>query len=136
MLGRAELARRAGEQHLAVGEHEQLARIAFGLGDVVGREDDARAGGDARVDELPEPRALARIERRRRLVEQQHRGVGDQADRDVDALAVAAGEAADLIAGALAQTGLLEHPSTAASASATPSRRANSRRFSATDSFE
>jgi hypothetical protein len=35
---------------------------------------------------------VGRIERRRRLVEQQHRMVGDEAARDVDALLLAAGK--------------------------------------------
>ena len=45
-----------------------------------------------------------------RLVEQQHRRVGEQADGDVHALAVAARQRAELVAGAVAQPGLLEHP--------------------------
>ena len=61
-------------------------------------------------DELPQALALARVQRRGRLVEQQHRRVGEQADRDVHPLAVAARERAELVARAVAQAGLLEHP--------------------------
>ena len=58
---------------------------------------------------LPQALALARIERRGRLVEHQHRRVREQAERDVDALAVAAREAVHPLVGALPQAGLLEH---------------------------
>ena len=50
------------------------------------------------------------IERRRRLVEQQRRRLAQQADRDVDALLVAAREPADLLVGAVLEAGLGEHP--------------------------
>ena len=109
MLGAAKPLRRPGEEHLAVREDEELTRVALGLGDVVGRKGDARPTGDARQDELPKARALARVERRARLVEQQHGGIRDQADRDVDALAVAAREPADGLVCALAQASLVEH---------------------------
>src|SRR5260370_967291 len=82
----------------------------LGWGDVVRREDDARAVLDQLRDEAPQPLALARVERRRRLVEQQHARVGEQPDGDVHALAVAAGELAELVVGARRQAGLLEHP--------------------------
>ena len=60
--------------------------------------------------ELPQALALARVEAGRRLVEQQHRGLGEQPDRDVDPLLVAAREGPDLVVAALAEPGLLEHP--------------------------
>ncbi len=89
-----------------------------------------------RADELPQALALAGIERRGGLVEGEHRRVGDQSERDVHALAVAAGQPLHALVRALAQAGLLEHPRDRASGSATRSRRANSRRFSTTESFE
>ena len=47
--GLLELGRRAGEQQLAVDQHEHAVGVALGLGDVVGREDDGRpAAGEAR----------------------------------------------------------------------------------------
>ena len=72
--------------------------VAVGLLDVVRGVDDGRALAREAQDELPQARALARIERGARLVEQQHLGLGEQADRDVHALAVAARERAHLIA--------------------------------------
>src|SRR2546423_1650304 len=67
-----ELARRAGEQQLAVRQHEQAVRVAVRLLDVVGRVHDRRPGLRAREDELPQALALARVEGGARLVEQQH----------------------------------------------------------------
>ena len=83
------------------------------------------------ADELPQARALARVERGRRLVEQQHGRVAEQADRDVHALAVAAREALDRIARAVGEPGLREHPPHRAVRVGAPSSRANRRRFSA-----
>ena len=105
-----ELGRRAVEDPLAVGEDEQAVAVALGLEQVVGRVDHRRPGAGEAEDELPEPLALARVEPGRGLVEQQHRGRGEQADRDVDPLLVAARERPDLIVAALAQVGLVEHP--------------------------
>ena len=90
----------------------------------------------SREDELPQALALARVERRARLVEQQHVGLGEQADRDVHALAVAARERAHLVAGALAQVGEVEHAADGrAGRPGSCSSRANSDRFSSTVSF-
>ena len=61
------------------------------------------------LQERPEALALARIERRGRLVEQHHRWVAEQADGDVHALAVAAREALDEIAAPVRQPGAGEH---------------------------
>jgi hypothetical protein len=69
-------------------------------------------GGPVRClagDELPQARALTRIERRGRLVEQQHGRLGEQADRDVDALAIAAGERPELVVRALGEPDLRQH---------------------------
>jgi hypothetical protein len=77
----------------------------------VRRVDDGRAAvaGEPR-DELPEPLALPRVQRRRRLVEQQHGRLAEQPDGDVDALAVAARQRPDRVAGAIHQVGLRQHP--------------------------
>src|SRR2546425_10700634 len=64
-----ELARRAREQPLPVREHHELVRVAVGLLDVVRRVDDPGPGGGSTEDELPQARALARVERRAPLVE-------------------------------------------------------------------
>ena len=63
-----------------------------------------------RVDELPQADPLARIERRRGLVEQQHGGLAQQPDRDVDPLPVALREPGDLVVGAVLEPRLREHP--------------------------
>src|SRR6185436_21195480 len=83
--GLAQLVRRPVEERLAVGEDEQAVAVALGLLDVVGGEDDRRPAllGERR-DELPEPRPLPRVEADAGLVEEQRRGSGEQADRDVD----------------------------------------------------
>src|SRR5687767_1143205 len=82
--GLVKLARAAVEQGLAVGEDDQATAVALGLLDVMGGEDHRRARGCEPVDELPEPLALARVEPGAGLVEQQHRGLREQADSDVD----------------------------------------------------
>ena len=131
-----ELARGAVEEPLAVGQQDQLLRVAVGLLDVVGGVDDRGALGREPQDELPEPLALARVERRARLVEQQHLGSREQADRDVHALAVAARRACPPgrrrgRAGPTARaSGRRCRPG-----SGTRSSRANRARFSATVSF-
>ena len=58
----SQIAGRAAEEQLAVGQHEHACRIPLGLADVVGREDDAGAGLRAGDDELPQPLALAGID--------------------------------------------------------------------------
>jgi hypothetical protein len=75
----------------------------------VGGEDHGRAALGEPGDELPEASALARVEADAGLVEQQHAGAGEQPDRDVDPLLVAAGETGDGLAAPLAQAGELEH---------------------------
>src|SRR4051794_8640223 len=87
-----ELARRAREQQLAVGEHEHACGVAVGLLDVVRGVDDRGPLASQPQDELPEALALARVEGGARLVEQQYVGRGEQPYRDVYALAVAARE--------------------------------------------
>ena len=106
--GRLELGRRAAEQQLPVGEDEHAVGVALGLPDVVRREHHGRAAAGEAADELPQDLALARVQRRRGLVEQEHRRIGEQADRDVHALLVAAGETAELVALPVGQAGELE----------------------------
>src|ERR1700744_1184710 len=66
-----ELGRSAGEEQLPVGQEQHPGGVALDLADVVGGEEHGRA--QAR-DELPQPLALARVKRRRWLVEQQQSG--------------------------------------------------------------
>jgi len=56
-----EIARGAVEEQLAVGEDDQLARVAVGLLDVVRGVDDRGALAREPEDELPQTRALARV---------------------------------------------------------------------------
>src|SRR4051794_6751651 len=107
--GAGQVARRAREDQLAVGEHEYAVGPALGLAHVVRAEDDRRAVPGQARDPLPQALALARVQRRGRLVEQQDGRLGQQADGDVDALAVATRQLAELLAGAIGQAGLLEH---------------------------
>src|SRR4051812_49263405 len=67
-----QLARRAVEEPLAVREHDQLGRVAVRLLHVVGGVDDGGALASEAQNELPQPCALARVERRARLVQQEH----------------------------------------------------------------
>src|SRR5919108_6140975 len=82
-----ELARRPPEKRLAVREHQQPIRVALCLADDVRRVDDRGSPGGEAGDERPQPLSLPRIEGGGRLVQQQHRRIREQADRDVDALA-------------------------------------------------
>ena len=101
--------RRAVEELLAVGENQQALAVALGLGEVVGGEDDRRPAAGQAEHELPEPLALARVEPGARLVEQQHRRAGQEPDRDVDPLLVAAREGPRLVVAAVLEGGLREH---------------------------
>src|SRR5436190_20253942 len=103
-----ELLRGAVEEQVAVGEHDDAVAVALGLGYVVRAEDDARPALGQRVDEAPQALALARVQRARGLVEQQHRRIGEQTDRDVHALAVATRQRAELVVRALLERRLLE----------------------------
>src|SRR4051812_13117713 len=67
--GAGQLARRAREEQLAVGEHEDSVGPALGLAHVVGGEDHAGALAREPRDPLPQPLALARVQRGGRLVE-------------------------------------------------------------------
>ena len=70
-------------------QHDQPVGLHVGLLDVLRREHDGAAAARHAAQELPQPRALARVEARRRLVQEHDRGVGDEADRHVQALDVA-----------------------------------------------
>jgi hypothetical protein len=61
---------------------------------VLRREDDCAAALARRVDPLPQPLPLGRIERRRRLVEEEDLRRAEERDREVQALPVADGERA------------------------------------------
>src|SRR3954452_16423154 len=80
------LGRRAVEQVLAVGEHQEAPAVALRLGEIVGGEDDCGPAAGESQHEVPEPLALSWVEPRAGLVEQQYRGAGQEPDGDVDAL--------------------------------------------------
>src|SRR5436305_449688 len=67
LRSRLQRGRRAVEQQLAVGQHEDPIAVAFGLGDVVRAEHHARPAVGQPLDEAPQPLTLTRIQRRRRL---------------------------------------------------------------------
>jgi len=75
----------------------------------VGGEDHRRAAGRKRGDELPQPGSLSRVEAGARLVEQQHHGLGEQTDRDVDPLLVSARQSRHLVVAAVGEVALIEH---------------------------
>ena len=83
--------------------------VPVGLLHVVRGVHDRRARRGEPQDELPQALALAGVERRARLVEQQDRRVREQPDRDVEPLAVPSGERMGEAAGPVAQVGLLQH---------------------------
>ena len=73
----------------AVDELERAVGVARELVRVVGRDQDAAAALADAPRDLPQPAALGRVERGRRLVEQQHPRRAEQRQGDVEPLAVA-----------------------------------------------
>ena len=78
-----------GEDEAPLLQHDQPIGLRVGLLDVLRREHDGAAAARDAAEELPQPGALARVEARRRLVQEHDRRVGDEADRHVQALDVA-----------------------------------------------
>ena len=76
------------EQQAPAREHEHAVGVALRLTDVVGREHHRRTLGGQPRDEVPQSLPLGGVERGRRLVEGEHRRVGDQPEGDVHALAI------------------------------------------------
>jgi hypothetical protein len=136
VLGRSEAGGRTREQHLSVGQHQQLPGVALGFGDVMGREGDARSGAHAVVDELPE-RA-----RWRGSSEEAGSSSSSTAGSEIKPIAMFTRwrlppERRPTSSPARALSPVCSSiRSTAASVSAMPSSRAKRRRFSATESFE
>ena len=129
---------RAVEQQLAVGEHDR----ARGVASAPRRDGGWRTarlvpGARERADELPQPLALAGIERRGGLVQREQRA-GRRSARARRSRAGGCRRRAAPRARPRARSAPSARASAPprASGSATPSRRANRRRFSATDSFE
>ena len=103
LRGRAEL------EHLAFAEHTDAMREGRGVLEVVGDENRGQSEG---VEELPQLGANAGprvgVERRERLVEEQHRGIAPEGAGERDALALAARELAHASAGEMADPEAIE----------------------------
>ena len=79
-----------GEQAPVV-DHRDPAGQPIRLVEVLRCQQHRRTVFDKPVDRLPQPQAAARIEARRRLIEKQHRRVGDERRREVEPPAHSAG---------------------------------------------
>ena len=79
---RDQLARRAVRDDLAAVHHDEPVAELLGLVHVVRRDHERHALGLQPVEPLPDEVARLRVEARRRLVEDQHVGLGDQRPRD------------------------------------------------------
>ena len=77
--------------HLAVVDDRDAVGEPVGLVEVLGGQQDGRAVGDEVLDRHPQVDAAARVEARRRLVEEQHRRARDERGREVEPAAHAAG---------------------------------------------
>lgn len=82
-----------------MGDDGDAAGELRGFVEVVRREQDRRAVPLQRADEFPEHPPGLRVEARRGFVEEQQLGAPDDAERDVDATLLAAGELRDAGAG-------------------------------------
>jgi hypothetical protein len=98
-----ELGRRALGDDLAVIDDEDAIAERVGLLEVVRGEQDRRPALAQAADVVPEVRAGLRIEPRRRLVEEHELGVVHEAEGDVEAAALAAGERLDEAVAEIAQ---------------------------------
>ena len=87
---RLELARRPLGDHVAAVDDGDPRRELVGLVEVLRAQQDGRPLGDERADDLPHLVARARVQARRRLVEEQQLRRDDDARRDVEAPAHAA----------------------------------------------
>ena len=74
-------------------DDEHVARELVGLLEVLRGEQQRRAGGSQLADHVPHAEPAARIEARRRLVEEQHRWRGDQCAGEVEPAAHPSGVA-------------------------------------------
>ena len=86
-----ELVRRALGDHVAVVDDHDLVGEAVGLLEVLRGQQHGRALGHARLDRLPHAEPAARVEARRRLVEEDHRRAVDERGGEVEPPPHAAG---------------------------------------------
>ena len=101
---------RAGGDHRAVVDDDDVRGEPVGLVEVLGGQQDVRAGDDQAPDRVPELDAAARIQAGGRLVEQQQPGGSGQADAQVDAAAHASRIGAHQPVGVGGELHLVEYP--------------------------
>ena len=101
--GCLQLGRRALRDDLAVVDDGDAVCELVGLLEVLRAEQDRRALGDERADDVPDLVARARIQAGRRLVEEHELRGDDDARGDVQSAAHAAGVVLDELAGGLGQ---------------------------------
>src|SRR5207248_3998293 len=95
--GSDQVGRRADRDDLAAAEHCDAVGEALGLVEVVRREHDRLAEAAERAQCLPGLAAGVGVEAGRRLVEEDQFGVADEREAEVEAAALAAGEAANYL---------------------------------------
>ena len=78
-----ERGRRAGGDHPTAVEHDEVVGELVGLLEVLGGEQHGDAVGDERAHRVPHLVPVARVEPGGRLVEEQHFGAADEADREI-----------------------------------------------------
>ena len=100
LLGRA-----VGDDLAVVHDHHAVAQRVRLL-EVVRREEDGRAAFAQHADLVPQVRSVLRVEARGRLVEEEHVGLVDDAERDVETPALTARVRVDAAVGEL---GEVEH---------------------------
>ena len=76
----------------AVVEHDDVVGELVGLFEILRRQDDGGAAAHELAQHVPQVVAAARVEPGRRLVEEQHAGVGDEARGEIEPAAHAARE--------------------------------------------
>ena len=96
-----------GDDPGLVHDDQPVAQL-LGLVHVVGRQDERHAALLQSIEPIPEQVARLRVEARRRLVEQQERGLVDQRAGDGQASLHPARQRLDLVVRALGQLGELE----------------------------
>ena len=99
---------RAGGDHPALVDHDDVVAELVGLLEVLRGQQQRGAVGDQAAQHLPQVGAAARVETGGRLVEEQHRRRRDQADREVEPAAHAAGVGLDRPVGGVGQREPLE----------------------------
>ena len=103
-----ELLRRAGGDDRAVVEDRDPVRELVRLVEVLGGQEDRHAAGRQRADDLPHRAPAARVQARRRLVEEDHARVADERHGQVEPALHAAGVGHGRLVGRVDEVELLE----------------------------